>query len=63
MHVCYCVTVIRTSTRSKSVIHYLCMHDSTHAQISVNTTDGDLDIATKCGFCTESIDKKPVLNR
>ena len=58
---------IRTSTRSKCVIHYLCMHDSTHAQISVNTTDGDLDlasiIATKCGFCTESIDKKPVLNR
>jgi len=46
---------------------YLCMHDSTHAQISVNTTEGDLDlasiIATKCGFCTESVYQKPVLNR
>ena len=52
-------TNIRTSTRSKCVIHYECSDYSTHAQLSGNTLEGDLDltsiVATKCGLFGESI--------
>ena len=52
-----CLTDIRTSTRSKCVIHYICTDYSTHAQFSASIIERDLDLhsilATKCGFFTE----------